>query len=380
MKPVPFPILMLVFLSTCFGCGPDKAITYYNLGIEAAKREDYAEAAKLWNEAIKYRPDDPETRFNLGAALVQLKRYAEAEPHLRKAVELNSLDPDAHQMLGTCLQKLDRLPEAKKEFNFALAIKPTGVPSLIGLASIALAEGQNRTAENHAARAVALDPGNLEANMILAEAYFRNGDFNSAYGQILSAQKLGTANASLYFLTGKIAYSRHMYEDALDALRSARALGSTTDELFLFLGLTNLALGDFGEAEKSFRLSIYKNRENAKTWNGLAETYIRQKRWREAGEAVEEAARIDPSDPETLLHRASVRLGAGDPAGAVDALETLRAAPKYPPIADYYLGHAFLRMGDNAQARAAFRRFIETWEGDQALADEAKATADRLAP
>ncbi len=380
MKPAPLIFLVFAALSTAAGCGPDKAIRYYNLGIEAAKREDYAEAARLWSEAIKYRPDDPEARYNLGAALVQLKRYAEAEPHLRRAIELNSLDADAHQMLGACLEKLDRLPEAKKEYDFALTVKPTNVPSLVGLARIALTEGQNRSAENYAARASALDPGNLEANMLLAEAYFRNGDFNSAYGQILSAQKLGTANASLYFLTGKIAYSRRMYEDALDALRSARALGSSTDELFRYLGLTNLALGDFGEAEKAFRLSIYKNRENAKTWNGLAETYISEKRWREAGEAVDEAARIDPSDPETLLHRASVRMGTGDPAGAVGTLETLRAQAKYPPIADYYLGHAYLRIGENAQARAAFQRFIETWEGDQALADEAKATSDRLAP
>jgi Flp pilus assembly protein TadD len=283
-------------------------------------------------------------------------------------------------MLAACLEKLDRLPEAKKEYDFALALKPTNVPSLIGLATIALAEGQNRSAEHYAARAVALDPGDLESNMLLAEAYYRNGDFNSAYGQILSARKLGTADASLYFLTGKIAYARRMYEDALDALRSARALGSATGEVFLYLGLTNLALGDFGEAEKAFRLSIYKNRENVEAWNGLAETYIAQKRWREAAEAVDEAVRIDPSDEDALLNLAAVRMGTGDPAGAASALETLLARPTHAPIADYYLGHAYLRMGDVARARAAFLRFIDTWEGDQALAEEAKATADRLAP
>ncbi len=383
MKSSPFVLLVLIapaLLSICPGCGPDKAITYYNLGIEAAKREDYAEAARLWTESIKHRPDDFESRYNLGAALVQLKRYEEAEQHLRKAVELNSLDADAHQMLGACLENTGQIPGAKKEYEFALAIKQTSVPSLVGLARVALAEGQNRSAENHASRAVALDPANLEANMLLAESYYRNGDFNSAYGQVLSAGRIGTTDASLYFLTGKVAYSRRMYEDALEALRSARALGSATDELFLYLGLTHLALGDFGEAEKAFRLSIYKNRENAKTWNGLAETYIREKRWRDADEAVAQAARIDPSDPETLLHRAAVRMGAGDPAGAVDAIETLRANPKYPPIADYYLGHAHLRLGDNVQARTAFQRFIDTWEGDQALTDEARTTLEDLAP
>ncbi len=378
MKPSTVVLIFSAILAPISGCGPDKSVRYYNLGLDAAKREDYAGAVELWSEALRYRPDDPETRYNLGAALIAMKRYSEAETHLREAAAVNSLDADAQQLLGKSLEEQDRLPEAKNAYEFALGIEPTHVPSLIGLASIALKEGQARSAENYATRATALDPGNLEASMLLSEAYFRNDDFNAAYGQILSARRLGPPNASLYLLTGKIAYSRHMYADALDALRSARALGSATDELFCYLGLANLALGDTGEAETEFRLSIYKNRENANAWKGLAETYIREKRWSEAGEAVEQASRIDPSDPGIVLNGAAVRMGTGDLSGAVRVLEALRAHPRYPSITDYYLGHAFLRMGNDEQARTAFKRFVETWEGDQALAEEAKALVDRL--
>ncbi|MCK7469440.1 MAG: hypothetical protein MZU95_00570 [Desulfomicrobium escambiense] len=73
-------------------------------------------------------------------------------------------------------------------------------------------------------------------------------------------------------------------------------------------------------------------------------------------------------------------MGTGDPSGAAGVLETLRARPQYPPITDYYIGHAFLRMGDEARAREAFKRFLETWEGDPALSAEAKILVDRLAP
>jgi|WetSurMetagenome_2_1015567.scaffolds.fasta_scaffold26527_4 tetratricopeptide (TPR) repeat protein len=380
MKRAAIIGLLFVSLASVSGCGPDKSVRYYNLGLEAAKRDDYAEAVRLWEVAVRYRPDDPETRYNLGAALVAMKRYAEAEVHLREAVALNSLDADSQGLLGLSLEKQDKLSDAKKAYEFALGIKPTHVPSLVGLASVALKENQNRSAEAYATQAVALDPANLEANMLLSEAFFRNGDFNAAYGQILSARSLGPTNASLYLLTGKIAYSRRMFADALDALQSARTLGSSTDELFCYLGLTNLALGDTGEAEKEFRLSIFKNGENTKAWKGLAETYIREKRWREAADAVDRASRIDPSDPETILAGAAVRMGTGDLSGAVDVLEGLRGRPEYPSIADYYLGHAYLRMHNDAQARAAFQRFVDKWEGDQALIDEAKTLVDRLAP
>jgi hypothetical protein len=73
-------------------------------------------------------------------------------------------------------------------------------------------------------------------------------------------------------------------------------------------------------------------------------------------------------------------MGTGDLSGAVRALEALRTRREYPSITDYYLGHAFLRMGDETQARAAFQRFVETWEGNQALIEEAKALVGRLAP
>lgn len=380
MKSSVVIVIILAFAALDPGCGPDKSVRYYNLGLEAAKRDDYTEAIRLWNNAIRYRPDDPETRYNLGAALIEMERYAEAEMQLREAVALNSLDPDAYQLLGKSLEEQDKLPEAKNAYEFALGIKPTHVQSLIGLASIALKEEQNRSAQSYATQAVELDPGNLEANMLLSEAYFRNDDFNAAYGQILAARNLGPVNAGLFYLTGKIAYARRMYADAIEALQSARALGASTDELFRYLGLTYLALGNTDEAEKEFRLAIYKNRKNAKAWSGLAETYIKVKRWKEAGDAVEQSTLLDASDPETLLDGAAVSMGTGDLSGAVRALEALRTRPKYPPITDYYLGHAFLRMRNDAQARAAFQRFAETWEGDQALADEAKTIVDRLAP
>jgi len=376
-------ILLLAFIiatASLFRCGPDKSIRYYNLGLDAAKRDDYNEAIRLWNESVKHRPDDPETRYNLGAALMLMKRYAEAEIQLRRAVELQPQDPDAQHLFGSSLEQQGMLPEAKRAYDFALSIKPTHVPSLMGLASIALKEGRNRSAENHATQAVELDPNNLEANMLLCEAYFRTGNFTEAYGQLLSARRLGPTKPELLLLLGKTAYARRMYVDAREALDSARALGISTDELFCYLALTNFALGETGEAEKHFRLALYKNAENGMAWKGLGETYIREKRWREAAEAVAKAASLEPDDPETMLDDALVTMNLGDFGAAAHKLEALRVRSDAPGITNYYLGHAYLRMGKNADARAAFQRFAGIWEGDKALVEEARAIADRLSP
>lgn len=373
-------ILVVAFLLAAAGCGLDKSIRYYNLGLEAANRDDYNEAIRLWSISVKYRPDDPETRYNLGAALMVMKRYGEAEAQLRRAVELQPQDADAQQLLGKSLEEQGMIPEAKHAYEFALSVKPTHVPSLMGLASIALQEQQNKSAENHATRAVEMDPNNLEANMLLSEAYFRNGNFTAAYAQLLSARRLGPTKPELFLLLGKTAYARRMYADARDALESARSLGVTTDELFCYIGLTNLALGEIAESEKHFRLAVYKNAENEMAWRGLGESYIRDKKWGEAAEAIAHALSLNPADPDAILDKAIVMLSSGDPGAAAQALERLIGRSDSPKLAGYYLGHAYLRTGNNAAALAAFRRFIDTWEGDQALAEEARAITARLAP
>ncbi len=371
---------LLAILSLVLGCGPDKSVKCYNLGLEAAKREDYNEAVRLWSESIRYRPDDPDARYNLGLVLLTLNRYQEAEEQLREAVTLDPQDEQGHHLLGKCLEEQGKLPEAKLSYESSINMKPNYVPALIGLASIALKENQNKTAENHATQAVQLDPNNLEANMLLSEAYFRNDNFDAAYGQLLSARKLGPADADLLFLLGKVCYARHMYADALESLGAARTLGISNDEIFLYLGLANLALDYTSEAEKNFRLSLFKHGENARAWKGLGETYIKKKKWRDAADSIAKAILLAPDDPGALLDDAVIALYEGDLSGAAGKLERLRNRTDAPQITNYYLGHAYLRLGKNTEARDAFKRFIVTWQGDVSLTDEAKVIVGRLTP
>ncbi len=380
MSKMPLLAALLAAFLSLAGCGTEKSIALYNDGIDAAAREDYEEAARLFALAVERRADDPQARYNLGLALIELDRFAEAETHLREAAALDPMDPEAQELLGTSLEKQGKLPEAKAAYRASLNIKPTHVPALLGLAAIALAENQNRAAQDYATEASDLDPNNLEANVLLSEAYFRNGEYSSAYGQILTAKRLKPTDETVQFLFGKIAYSRRMYEDALDALAGARSLGLASDELFLYLGLTNLALGSLGDAERDFRLSIYKNDANPRAWRGLGETYMVMKKWADANDAIGRATGLDPDDDQLALDRALIAMNTGDLDRAAADLEAVIAKPGAPQTTGYYLGHAYLRLRRDADARAAFERFIAIYEGGGALLDEARAIVDRLSP
>jgi Flp pilus assembly protein TadD len=362
------------------GCGGDKSVRYYNQGLDAANRDDLDTAIRLWNEALRYRPDDAETRYNLGMALISKKRYAEAEVQLREAIRLSPQDYQAYQLLGESLEAQDSTVEAKRSYEFSLSLRPNYVPALIGLASVALAENQNKTAEDYAARAVETEPSNVEANLLLSEAYYRNSNFSAAYGQLLAARKMAPSNPEMLVLLGKVEYARHMYPDAIGTLESARNLGVATDELFLYLGLSCLAIDRLTDAEKYFRLAVFKSDRNESAWKGLGETFLKQKKWRDAADAITRALAINPDDAEAMLDHALIAMYTGDFATAARELETVKRRPDAPQITPYYLGHAYMRSGKKTEARIAFQEFVNTWQGDRTLLNEAQSILATLAP
>jgi tetratricopeptide (TPR) repeat protein len=362
------------------GCGTDKSVKYYNMGLDAANADNLDEAVRLWTESLKYQPDNPGTRFNLGVALLTQKKYALAEEQLREATRLNPQDYQAFEQLGKSLEAQDSLVEAKRAYEFATNINPNFEPALAGRASIALKENQNETAEDYATRATQIEPEDVEANLMLSEAYDRLGSYEEAYAQLASIRRLAPNNPKLFYLLGKVAYARRQYSDALDALGTARNLGMTTGDLFLYLGLSSRAVDDQPGAEKYFKLAVFKNDTSAAAWKGLAQTYVREKKWSDANEAISKALVLDPDDGEMILDRGFVKLNAGDPAAAVRDLEEVANRSDAPPITFYYLGHAYLRSGDREKARIAFRRFVDRGQGDKALLEEAKILLPTLSP
>lgn len=378
---VMFALLASSVLVAAFGgCGTDKSVKYYNMGLDAANRNDVDEAIRLWTESLKYRPDDPETRYNLGVALLTQKKYALAEEQFREATRLSPQDYQAYQFLGKSLEAQDSLVEAKRAYEFATNINPNFEPALVGRASVALKEGQNNSAEEYATRATQIEPDDVEANLVLSEAYYRSGSYDEAYAQLASIRRLAPNNPRLFFLLGKVAYARHQYSDALESLGSARDLGMTTDDLFLYLGFSSLAIDDQAEAEKYFKLAVFKNDTSAAAWKGLAQTYVRAKKWAEANEAISKALALNPDDTEMILDRGLLELNTGNLPAAVRDLEDVEGRSDAPPVTFYYLGHVYLRSGEREKARIAFQRFVDVWRGDRALLEEAKTILSTLSP
>ena len=368
-------LFTLVLLQSC---GTDPAIKYYNMGIDAAEMNDLDTAIRYWKESIKHNPKLPDTRYNLGLALLEKKRYEEAEQQFREAARLKSGDYEIYYGLGKSLEMEGNFSSAKRYYEKALNLKPTYIPAVVGMASVELKRNLDSSAEKYATIALRLDRRNLDANIILAESYFREGKYQESYVQALTGLRYYPRNPDLLLIYGKAAYERRMYADAIDALKSAKDTGKLTDDLFRYLGLTYMAMGDMSKAETNLKLSIYKNRENKESWKSLADLYIESKKYDKALDACLQAELIDSLDAETMLKEGYVYLKIGKYKTAIEKLERSVQDENTPIVAWYYLGLAYAKGGRRSESAEALEKFIDKWHGETSLTESAEKLLDAL--
>ena len=84
----------------------------------------YADAARLYEQALRLKPDDADSHNNYGAAIAELGRLAEAISHYQEALRLRPQFADAYYNLGNALRLSNRNAEAASSYAHALRLRP----------------------------------------------------------------------------------------------------------------------------------------------------------------------------------------------------------------------------------------------------------------
>lgn len=362
---------LLAALSISASCG-DSSIKYYNLGVEAAQRNDIDEAIAMWRRSLEIRPDDPDTRYNLGMALLEKKQYAEAQMHFERAAAIRADDYELQYALGRTLEMQGDLTAAKKAYRFAVDLRPNSAGPNIGLASIALAQKQYASAEKYATEALRFAPRDPRANLILSESFHRQGNNQAAYAQLISARSYLSGDPDYLLLLGEVMNARRMFPDALSTLLLSKDAGQESSNLYYGLGVATHELQMYRDAEEYFRLALFRDKSNAAAWRGLARTRFELGDMPGSLDAWKQARTLEPDDGESELGIAIVHIRQRDFERAAAVLVPLSSRADAPPRTLYYLGHTLMRLGRTSEAKRAFERFLDGWQGEPALADEVR--------
>jgi tetratricopeptide (TPR) repeat protein len=168
--------------------GADKVSALVNRGTAFLREGQPAEAAALYEAALKMNPDDEDVHFNLGIALAKLGRLEEARNAYEAALKIFPEYPEVHNNLGNLLVSQGKMAEGVEHFKTALKSAPESASAHNNLGSALARQGDLDQAMQHFVEATRLQTNYLEADFNLGNTYLNLGKANLAvekFSQIL---------------------------------------------------------------------------------------------------------------------------------------------------------------------------------------------------
>jgi Flp pilus assembly protein TadD len=376
------------------------------------------EANQLWNDAraayaqaVARQPDNRLWRLHLAIAAQEVGDFAAALAELRTLAAAHPDFAPAQQRLADALLETGEWDAARTAYERVLQTQPKAAEGYVGLASVALRQGNPAEAVRLLQQALSLDRQYPVAHHLLGTAYTQLGREQEAAAHLA----LGM-DATVRYLPDSLAPRLAVYAVNVKALVSR--------------GGRQLADGQTQRAIRTLEHVLQAEPENVSAMNNLAVAYARQQRFDDAHRVLQRALQIDPHKYLTYINLANWASLTGDVPQALefadkavelapqvdiphrtraillvqlnrldDALANASQAAALNPSdarTQSLCADLCVRLGRSAEAAESFRRLteltpnnVEAWVGlcqsslannDLATATRALGHASRLAP
>jgi Flp pilus assembly protein TadD len=148
---------------------PRNSRALVNLGVAKLQQGNYAEGTALLQRSLEIQPDNAFALFDLGNAAWNNNDAAATESYVQKALALES-HSNWWVLLASAQFKLGKLPEAEWAVRQAIAMDPAEPGAHLLLGGIRLAQGDSATAVQEISTELQLNPGNPSARQALQAA------------------------------------------------------------------------------------------------------------------------------------------------------------------------------------------------------------------
>ena len=163
-------------------CTSKNKLAHNNLGNFLADREQLADAAAHYRQALEIDPHYVDAHFNLGVTLFSQKQYDEAIAQYRQALKIQPDFVLGYNNLGEVLARQGRFDEALAQYRQALEIQPDFILALNNLGQLLARRGRPEEAISQYRKVLKIQPDYPETLKNLAwllatcpEEVLRNG-------------------------------------------------------------------------------------------------------------------------------------------------------------------------------------------------------------
>jgi tetratricopeptide (TPR) repeat protein len=284
-------------------------------------------------EALRLEPGNAEAGYRMAWSLLSLGRFDECISLVEHAKQ--TLRPSAPMLavLGDAYIKKGAVNKAESSYLSALNAEGAKDDALLGLAAVAQARGDNKTAAEYLNR----------------------------------ASDRFTDSPDLLYKFALIALDLQLNGEAMLALKRAGELRPDEPSYRFLSGVAWLRKPDLQEAELAFREFIRLRPDHAQGQMYLGYSLLKQKKYDEAREWLEKSAGNDAGAPETFYYMGLLAQEQNDNERAVELFEkAIRLSPSFAN-AHVALGATYLKMKNYLRAR------VELEAGAKLTPDDSKA-------
>ena len=252
---------------------------------------NYAAAVEGYDGVLARKPDHVTARYNRALALQRLGRSEEAAGAYRTVLEQNPGDMDAVLNLGAVLKARGQIDQAIALYQRALKQDPHNVSLLNNLSALLRSKGRHGLAIRVIRRLLMRDQDNIDAYKNLALIYY---------------------DQKKYKLTETILQN---------ALKKARKAGRQDADIYVNLGMVELARGENGKAMAAFKASLDIDPDHLAANYNIGSLALAHRDYQLAAKAYLVVARAYPEDPEIQASLGYAFQGLQEHARAAEHLE-----------------------------------------------------------
>jgi tetratricopeptide (TPR) repeat protein len=246
----------------------------HELGATYYKKGDPVSAIPYFRRAIDQDQQDLESVQLLGLAYFQTGRPAEAIPLLKRVASLYPAgNVNSSYALGLSYIQTHNYPEGRKAFAQMYRVPEDSAAAYLFFARMLLRQGYDPVAEEHARKALELDPKLPLGHFLLGEFYLYKSDLAKAKEEFEQEIKLNPAYAGTYDRLADTYTRLGKYDDAEPLLQRAILLDANATGPYILMGKVQIKKMDYVQAASFLERAIKMDPNNYISHHLLGEAY-----------------------------------------------------------------------------------------------------------
>ena len=249
------------FLLSLYRQGKIKDAPALTVLAEAIKDENPNMAVKFFNEAHKADDKYLETYLRAGNFYHEKYETGKAEKEFQKALEIKPSDERALLGLADLALNNGNVVLAEEQMGKALAANPSSTRARAGKAVLYLLKKDYPACKSELDKVLAENPNEPDSLTILAAYHDSIGDAKGRDETLERIHKINPINSEVFVVLSNLAESRYSFVEALEWARKAIAANTSDWSGYYHCGMALVRLGEekegYGMLDKAFKKNPY---------------------------------------------------------------------------------------------------------------------------